>query len=607
MATETIELRFLAELGDLRSELSKLPDIGEREAKKLVRGLERQYKQAEKAAKRMASRTMSSTEKMALGLEGVKNSAEGLGGAIGGAAGQVEKMIQSAVRLGASVGPVPAALGAGAVALGLFGAAATAAVGGVVSVIRSADELVGSFSELEGAGVFSPMDPAAEEALHTFADAMDAVGLVGQRLMVLIGADMAVVLEETAVWVTKFSLAFSDLASKLDLGTPILQAIGALFGVGQMTAAAFGKALELVGKATSGYDQRARDLLGTIREKKTAEESAGKVAKWLAAQRREQAAAEREAASAIRDAVSAAREQVAAQQGLVALVSEAESDALSAVERVNRAYDDRITKILEFSMAGAEQALVLEALAEVEERRARDLGALWEQAHDAQMGRLKAEAEEQRRLAQEEQQRVTERVEGIQALTVKSAQSITGMLTSIHETEMDALLERGDATKEQVLKLHKAQKRAAIAQTLIEAAVATIALIPAYSFAAAGAPALAAATVAVPTAASIAQIQSQKPPEFPTGGLVADRIGGSADHVMIGARPDESVLSPRATAALGREGVDALNRGALGPSQVVLQIDRRTVAEAVADASGRGLLKATPGRITGRSTVYGSG
>lgn len=51
--------------------------------------------------------------------------------------------------------------------------------------------------------------------------------------------------------------------------------------------------------------------------------------------------------------------------------------------------------------------------------------------------------------------------------------------------------------------------------------------------------------------------------EFPTGGLVADRFLGSVDHVPVGVRMDEGILTGRGVAAAGgRDGVAALNRGA---------------------------------------------
>ena len=140
-----------------------------------------------------------------------------------------------------------------------------------------------------------------------------------------------------------------------------------------------------------------------------------------------------------------------------------------------------------------------------------------------------------------------------------------------------------------------------------------MALIPAFAFMGPLAPAGAAGAASLATATQLATISAQKPPDFPVGGLVADRMpsagAASADHVNILAQPQEGIVTGRGMDAIGREGLAAINAGAsMGGSTVVLQMDSATIAEAILsspDLTGRivGALGLTPGR----APVYGRG
>src|SRR5690348_12822079 len=119
-ARETVELAFRAQLGDLRKELAKLPGITEKEAKGMVTALGQQLARAEKAAKRAAQESGSAWDAAGDGLDGVKNIAEGLGGTFGSTAGTAEKFLQSLTKIGGAAGPIPAAIGAGTLAIGAW-------------------------------------------------------------------------------------------------------------------------------------------------------------------------------------------------------------------------------------------------------------------------------------------------------------------------------------------------------------------------------------------------------------------------------------------------------------------------------------------------------
>lgn len=150
-ATGAIDLSFRADLSNLTKQLAKLPDVTEKEAKEMVKALEKQFKSAEKAAERAADKTEQafsraskgvvkagnntaqlSTEMLELGeTAGDADSAlKGVGGALGLISPEAERVFSTIGELGgglegvirtlkAGVGPigiVAAAVGAGAFA-----------------------------------------------------------------------------------------------------------------------------------------------------------------------------------------------------------------------------------------------------------------------------------------------------------------------------------------------------------------------------------------------------------------------------------------------------------------------------------------------------------
>jgi hypothetical protein len=191
------------------------------------------------------------------------------------------------------------------------------------------------------------------------------------------------------------------------------------------------------------------------------------------------------------------------------------------------------------------------------------------------------------------------------------------------ETELskvDAMLERGqidqkqaiearkriaeeEAARRQALNQRTADERAKViagfkrgqayqrAQATMEAASAALGLIPFFAFLGPLAPLAAAGVTAPALALQLEVINRQQPPQFPMGRAPLD-----ADHtVMAAIQPTEAVLTARGVAAAGgAAGVRRLNdgRGTMGGS-VVVQLDRRVIAEAVA---GVGVRRVDPRR-----------
>ena len=64
MATEkkSIEISYKANISDLKAKLKSIPNITDQEAKKMVAALDRQLKQAEKAAKKSSEQNKKSAQ-----------------------------------------------------------------------------------------------------------------------------------------------------------------------------------------------------------------------------------------------------------------------------------------------------------------------------------------------------------------------------------------------------------------------------------------------------------------------------------------------------------------------------------------------------------------
>jgi len=118
---------------------------------------------------------------------------------------------------------------------------------------------------------------------------------------------------------------------------------------------------------------KAAEAMGVVRQSKTAQED--EKAATESATRAKQAAAEveRERARAIRETIKAIQDQGKARDQLAAITESASADTLTAEEKVNAAYEDRVDAIAAVMMEAGDQAAASEALAAAEARRIRDL------------------------------------------------------------------------------------------------------------------------------------------------------------------------------------------------------------------------------------------
>jgi hypothetical protein len=85
----------------------------------------------------------------------------------------------------------------------------------------------------------------------------------------------------------------------------------------------------------------------------------------------------------------------------------------------------------------------------------------------------------------------------------------------------------------------------------MNAATAYLGLLTTFAALGPGAPFAAAAITGPALKVQLAAINAQSPPKFAIGGMVGDRVQGSADHVTIAATPKEAVLTERGVDGVG--------------------------------------------------------
>ena len=262
-ATE-VELKFIADIGDLQKRLAEVPDIGADSAKKLVKELTSQYKKAKSASDQLARDLKDSGDKMGKGLEGVKNVAEGLGGSIGATAGQVEKMVQAGARLSAAVGPLPAALGAAAVGVGILTAATVGASKALFGFIGDADDAIDRLEDISGV---DPLSPRTIQALDDWRQGALNAEAAGARLHAILAGELAKAFEDLPNTLARVATVAGDVALAIgrvredfEVFAPVLRASAALLTLGTSELLRWALASDEVTNATDRQDEAIKRL-----------------------------------------------------------------------------------------------------------------------------------------------------------------------------------------------------------------------------------------------------------------------------------------------------------------------------------------------------------
>ena len=338
----------------------------------------------------------------------------------------------------------------------------------------------------------------------------------------------------------------------------------------------------------------------------------------------EAAGSARRFADAQREAAAAARELAAAQQAarsdadqLQSIIDQANADQLSGIAAINAEYQDQLILIASledaFGLAGdAEAAVLARRQREVEAFNDEVIADIVEKTNEAQqlitdftVSNLQSAIGNTVTLLGNEIDRLQGEAEAQEQAAVQAAEASADAARDQADADLEAALAREDLSDDARAAAEQAHEEAlaridtqlaadiAAAETLkeeeqkaalatfeaqqalqttlavMDAARAAVALIPAFVFLGPGAPIGAAVAAGAALATQLAIIESQSPPQFPTG--------LDPDHRLVGIQPGEGIGSRRAMAdPVVRDALAAGNEGRRlpeAPREVGVRVD----------------------------------
>jgi len=633
----------------------------------------------------MGDTTKKSGVDMRDAFDTVKEGAEGFGGALGGAAGMVEKFGKSAIAAGKALGPVGVALAAVTLGVGAAVIGFVSAANGIRDLGESADELRERLRDLHAEDAVSAAAIANVERFGAAARSTEAQ-FAALKLTLISEARPALESIANSVAVTSRQLiTFSERAGESEtavgkLTAGLMRFVDATtFSPGEIFNAFIGGAED----AQIAVNDQAMDMelarrgaeLLDLQTKKEAETA------------RDTATASREASAAYRERASASNQAKAAAARFLGIVEDISAAMGSQTDQIDRNADRRIAAIIAENKAiqagkasdgekAESAAAAYIAIQELERQRKKDLADLAKSEAEAaqnakdladaainarqEMGRLAGEIGDEMEGAAEAtgkafRKAVTEMIVGMIGDVANFSAEIGGSLAdsfgTFSELRGDAIaesvenneralkqigndskrtnneiasieqelaatrdenrraelegelsklqsIEKGQLAAEKVAKkmakdrkkrlrkegmdAFKAQKTAARAGVWLDSARSYMGLLSAFAFMGPLAPGAAAAVQVPATYAQLAVINRQEPPKFHDG----------TDEILATLRSGEAVLNQRAANNIGRDTIDAANKGspapAMGAQSVTFAYQGRAVEKVVLDAVRRG-------------------
>lgn len=530
MADEVLNISLQADISALTAELARLGPEGDKEAKKMVAALQRQYSKAEKAAK---SSSKASAAAFAGDMSKIEGAGAALASAMGGSFGAIGGFAQSALKplaeIGLTLGP------AGVVGVGAAAAAVSLALVGT-TVVSLADAAIEARDRLIEAGDAALIPPESLRSLQDYETTSSELRQELDLLSVTVGGaladDLAILVHTTAElvrWTREAGETTSDWGGfLLEVAGNLHPAIGAAIELGQATYTVADAQTKAAISAREWVDSETEALiaLGMLDE-------------------------ELERTTPIRVASiqavdEASLESAAIREELLARLVALDDEEVASSQRVREA--------------------MLDANADVLASRAN--------YHGQYLAMLQSEGAAI--ATRTEQERAS--AEAIQGFWLGLADQGLTAFGSIADAVADSYADRTSAGAQMTEKDKQAARTSIeIAQSVAEIQAALQAAIVGVGVAANLASAMgpfalvagAAAGAAAFTTAMVS-IESAPSPEFPMGFAPPEFPGGrgtSTDHHLVGIQDDEGIASRRAMAdpELRRMLADA-NRGVAAPS-----------------------------------------
>lgn len=612
-----ISLNVIADISKYQEQFAKIPGYTDKQAAKAAQALEKRMSKAaadsartaERAAEKAAREAAKAANKAQREIIDTQREAieagKGLAELAGIPADKFEKL--RAVMSGLSsplgqlaVAGVGAALAIGGVATAIAGVSAAA-----VASVRASGELLEKFEKLSEVEGFD-IPPEDVESIRRANAALDSIQVTAERLVVIFAGQMAPSVEAVSVEIVKLGLAAGDVLDGMGsaavlvgnifgkLGrtvvTGIAPATGALLEMASVSATIAKAAgfddlaerfeaisdaatdipfevvslgFEGISIATSDYDARARQLIGTVRTLAEEEEKEAESTKKATDEKKKQedqikaiiAAGEKRNAQVDRD--------IALQKQNAAIAQDAAAVELSAMGRLAKATEDQLAKAEQVRQQRIENAAGDRFLELQAEQQFQETKTVLQSEYERQRTELlRAETLERQRLAEEEHQRS---LQNLATFSTTTLGALNSTLAGMSQLAADA------KSKEQARDLFMAAKVTGIGLALTNTAVAaTKALSQLGAF---GGPVAAAAI----TAAGLVQVETirrQKPPAFYRGTSDVQPASGGADAVPAILHQGEAVLNRRAADSMGRGNIDDMNAGRRRGSPPVVAISQ---------------------------------
>jgi hypothetical protein len=610
-STRTVDLKYRADIAQLKSELAKIPGLTDKEAKAMVGALDKQLKRAEKAAKR----TRKNTKNTFKGVEDSAGEADSVLQGLASALDAVDPKLGGAARLaGDMAGGLEAALrGAGSLGPVLVGAGVAAAA------------LAGAY-----ALVSSGVDEANEKIERSRQELLDQSKLFRTVKDAAIAADLA---EQKITEAQADRLLVAQSAA--DMFSDRIEAQTASMRDARTEYEAATRRMEDLAEAAEGSSRSIRD--GANAQAGAAEEAARVAGELGHVYQREQtrldvltATQEKYADSLgrtkeierFRDEVKATNADLKTQADLFDEIDEVYQhradtvDALADIEAqavastldgealVLHRRDEQLARIDELIERTGDLEAAERARAAVAAGAEADIADLREKDAEASAARSKAMLDEH----EAEQARRVEAIgevlmSSLDAVSAWAEVALDASLQTISDTqealadlgenasaaERQRLLDELQDAKEQARKRFALMKGLQIGVALATGAVSAVAALapPPMGFGNNPLGWTMVGTTVAATGAQVATIAAQQPP-FHVGGIV----GGDPSEVSATLRAGEAVVTPQGLRALGGEqGLRALERGdsaADRPLHIVWQVGNRVMDEAYYPASRSG-------------------
>ena len=579
MAADEVRLKFIADMEQLKQQMLA-GGASVEEAEKKIQKLAKAYRLSEKAAASLSKQQEEAGKKTQNALKAIEGLGRVMGGPLGAATGALGDLSDTA----------EGATGA----LGAMGTAAIGTVGGVTAALGAVAAYAGAMVALGDAATetIARMDEMGRGSLIT-QEQRDAVADYNAQMNKL-----SMQMDQlTLTMAEAFLPAFNDIAGAVSQSIDDWAWLADHFGISADRFAALTRlwtdahpVLALLTLDATNLSEALSDLWGgqekvaeattktgkSFFDMATAATSTTEITAGLDEHLKTLEGDQRKAASASKEHEQALAKQAAATAALEGILQSASESTMTSEEKIIAKYDEKIAKIAELEAVSQDHALAdaarLAALAEMTAARqeeedkvnakraeeaaklAADKAAADQQVHDQVMALNEIEKGATELLQNAQSEYIMSQLD----IAEQVYNGVADLAVWAIDKQIEAMGNLSESEKKEARRLWALRQAAAVSSIVMSGAIAYMRALETFAPSGFAAPFLAAAVVGPPVAMQIAQVASESPPSFAIGGVV------EADHRMIQAAPGEGVVTRRGMAALGPDGLAALNRGRQG-------------------------------------------